>query len=123
MQRINRVGALSSACLLALLTMVPRVAAQTVYRWTDERGVLHFGHLPPPNRGAEERHLPQRSRAEAPEAEETPPAEPANDDATPQPPAAAEPNVMRDADGAYAVRLQRSRFERGTRTGVRACWS
>ncbi len=33
--------------------------AQTVYKWTDERGVIHFADSPPPEgRSVEERHLP-----------------------------------------------------------------
>jgi len=32
--------------------------AQTVYKWTDERGVIHFADEPPPNTHAEERNLP-----------------------------------------------------------------
>jgi hypothetical protein len=32
--------------------------AQTFYKWTDERGVIHFADEPPPNTRAEERTLP-----------------------------------------------------------------
>ncbi|MFN8628328.1 MAG: DUF4124 domain-containing protein [Candidatus Binatia bacterium] len=33
--------------------------AQTVYKWTDDRGVIHFADSPPPEaRKVEERHLP-----------------------------------------------------------------
>ena len=33
--------------------------AQTFYKWTDERGVVHLADEPPPDaRGVEERHLP-----------------------------------------------------------------
>jgi hypothetical protein len=34
------------------------VSAQTFYRWTDDRGIVHLADQPPPNfKGVEERHL------------------------------------------------------------------
>lgn len=33
-------------------------AAQRIYRWTDENGVVHFGNQPPANTHAEEKRLP-----------------------------------------------------------------
>lgn len=46
------------ACGLAALVLAAPAAAQTVYRWTDDRGVVHFSDMPPPNAaGVEERTL------------------------------------------------------------------
>ena len=33
-------------------------AAQTYYKWTDDKGVVHFADVPPAQGTAEERHLP-----------------------------------------------------------------
>jgi len=42
-------------------------SAQTFYKWTDERGVVHFSDAPPPPRtgGVEERKLPPPSSQES----------------------------------------------------------
>jgi chromosome segregation ATPase len=38
----------SLTALLLLLTMSPALLAQTVYRWVDDRGEVHYGHAVPP---------------------------------------------------------------------------
>ena len=43
-------GLLAACCLTS--------QAQTVYKWTDERGVIHFADEAPPNVHAEKRDLP-----------------------------------------------------------------
>lgn len=56
----------------ALLCWQGRAGAQTVYKWTDEQGTVHFADSPPVNtKNVEERNLPP------------PPAAPANEQATP----------------------------------------
>ena len=43
--------------LISALFTLP-AAAQKIFRWTDEKGVVHFGHSPPNNTAAEEQKLP-----------------------------------------------------------------
>jgi hypothetical protein len=58
----------------ALVAWCSIAAAQTVYKWTDEHGVIHFADSPPSEaRKVEERHLP------------APPASKASDDAPAEP--------------------------------------
>ncbi len=35
--------------------------AQKIYRWTDQKGVVHFGHAPPNDYTAEEHKLPRHN--------------------------------------------------------------
>jgi hypothetical protein len=45
-----------------VLVVAGVAGAQTFYKWTDERGVVHFSDLPPNNvQEVEERNLPKRS--------------------------------------------------------------
>jgi hypothetical protein len=48
-----------AACLLLTGCLLPAVVgAAEVYRWTDERGQVHYGQRPPPD-GAQRLELPQ----------------------------------------------------------------
>ena len=40
-------------CILLLSFLAPVMAQQTIYKWTDEDGVVHFGESPPPGVDAE----------------------------------------------------------------------
>jgi len=42
------------AALLALMLSVP-LQAQSVYKWTDEKGVVHYSDQPPPDQAKAER--------------------------------------------------------------------
>ena len=58
----------------ALLCCYGSASAQTVYKWTDEQGTVHFADSPPVNtKNVEERNLPPPPPARA--IEETTPAE------------------------------------------------
>jgi len=69
----GRAGALIFAALLMLLTTA--MSAQTVYRWEDDRGVVHFSDAPPPNaKNVEKRSMPRAPKpsirgSEAPSAD------------------------------------------------------
>lgn len=64
----------------AITMGVGRGVGQTVYRWTDERGGVHFTQSPPPHgEQFEVRDIPGRPSAPAPPADETA----AGPDATP----------------------------------------
>jgi hypothetical protein len=53
-----------AACFVLLLAAC--AVGQTIYQWTDENGVIHFGHSPPPDAaGAEVRTLPEAPAAES----------------------------------------------------------
>jgi hypothetical protein len=55
------------SCVLAGWSAI--ATAQTVYKWTDEQGVVHFADLPPAHtKDVEERYLPARPAEEPPAA-------------------------------------------------------
>jgi len=89
MNRRDRIRLLATVYTFLLMALAPSVLAQTetIYRWTDDRGVVHFGHLPPAGQNAEERHMRKRPTPKVEEAEEKKTdeddeksASPANDD-------------------------------------------
>jgi hypothetical protein len=52
--------------------LVTLVSAQTVYRWEDERGVVHFSDAPPPNaKNVEKRSMPRAPKPAVRGAEDT----------------------------------------------------
>lgn len=71
--------------------------AQTFYKWTDDRGVVHFSDQQPANvNGLEERHLPPvpASEAATTEAPENPESQPAQPGASGAPVAQGPPQVV-----------------------------
>jgi hypothetical protein len=68
------------------------VTAQTVYKWTDEHGVIHFADSPPPDaRKVEERHLPGAPASNASDDTPTEPRTPRSDALTRHDPGAPAP--------------------------------
>ena len=105
--RMVLIGALA-ALAFAISAGADRLLAQRVYRWTDERGVVHFSDSPPPaGANIEVKDLPRQVSAPAP-AEEPPGAKPASNEqataaTTPTPKRAGKANVqILDQDQAHA---------------------
>jgi len=57
------------ACLLAggLLGLGAAAQAATVYKWTDDKGVVHYGDAPPPGKASEAERLQLESTGTRPE--------------------------------------------------------
>lgn len=56
--------------LLVVATSSPAADNQTMYKWTDDRGEVHYTQFPPPGREAERLHAPPPP-AESPKAVES----------------------------------------------------
>jgi len=81
-QRVRRV-----TCLALLLAASPSFA-DTVYRWVDERGTVHFSDAPPPQGAFESQTMPDAPPTAVPTAQS---AAPASGDTTASPAAAEAP--------------------------------
>lgn len=69
----SELGVLALGLLAILAAHVPSYG-QTVYRWVDERGVVHFSQEPPPpGQQFEVQHLPQAPEAPEPTEEASSP--------------------------------------------------
>lgn len=71
----HRGVAVAALAVLGALAAAPALA-QTVYRWTDERGVMHFADSPPPQlKNFQTQDMPRSAPTPVPEAAaEAPPA-------------------------------------------------
>jgi hypothetical protein len=57
---------LASVCVLALLTGAPQLQANTIYKWSDSQGRVHYGDEPPRGQQAERIHADGRRSRGAP---------------------------------------------------------
>ena len=89
----RRIGRILAMCIALMFLAVGIEAQQTVYKWVDEDGVVHFGQSPPAGVEAERittAAAPQAVPQQAP-ASAAPVSEPADAPRPEEPPAAPEP--------------------------------
>jgi hypothetical protein len=63
-----RIVTIMTAVLIASLANLATdaMAAEEIYRWVDENGIVHFGDLPPENSNAELLSIQQRESSDTP---------------------------------------------------------
>jgi len=103
---------LSLAVLLLGATGFTSIAAETVYKWTDKSGVMHFSDRPVPNAEAEEmRVTPSRPSFTEPDEEEAGADE---DDAEAETPASKEERQAAEEEQQRKIREQNCQIARQT---------
>ena len=109
-----RIVTIMTAVLIASLANLATdaMAAEEIYRWVDENGIVHFGDLPPENSNAELLSIQQRESSDTPSTSGSAAAEP-DPFAEPQPSLAQQ---LRDERA-----LKRKEFEENKKMKDEAC--
>src|SRR3989442_1674178 len=116
--------------VMVVAALAAPVTAQTLYRWVDENGVVHYSQFPPPAPTAPPSPAPEGKPAAPPEAKPSPPgAKPSLPEAKPAPAGGTKPAPAPDAKerlrfyrrpiGWKAIRVARVPTGEGAATGQR----
>lgn len=97
---------------LALAAAAGPVAAAKLYKWVDERGVVHYADRPPAGQGFEEIEIKERKAAEQEDQQQTAPAQSPTEAAPAGDRISAEEARRRNCDASRSVLAQLQANER-----------